>query len=72
MTRILLVGHGRMGRLVEALASSYDVRIAGVVDAASGRRAITDGDFGVVDVAIDFTLANAVLTNLPQDRKSVV
>jgi len=66
MTRILLVGHGRMGRLVEALAPSYDVKIAGVVDAHSGRRAITDGDFGVVDVAIDFTLANAVLTNLPQ------
>lgn len=66
MTRILLVGHGRMGRLVEALAPSYDAKIAGVVDAQSGRRAITDGDFGAVDVAIDFTLANAVLTNLPQ------
>ena len=66
MTRILLVGHGRMGRLVEALASSYDVQIAGVIDEKSGRRAIADRDYGQVDVAIDFTLADAVAQNLPQ------
>src|SRR5262245_28971236 len=66
MTRILLLGHGRMGRLVEALASSYDSQIVGVIDEKSGRRAIADGDFGEVDVAIDFTLADAVAHNLPQ------
>jgi 4-hydroxy-tetrahydrodipicolinate reductase len=66
MTRILLLGHGRMGRLVEALASSYDSQIVGVIDEKSGRRAISDGNFGDVDVAIDFTLADAVAHNLPQ------
>jgi 4-hydroxy-tetrahydrodipicolinate reductase len=66
MTRILLLGHGRMGRLVEALASSYDSQIVGVIDEKSGRRAIADGHFGEVDVAIDFTLADAVAQNLPQ------
>jgi 4-hydroxy-tetrahydrodipicolinate reductase len=66
MTRILLVGHGRMGRLVEALASSYDVQIAGVIDEKSGRRAILERDYGDVDVAIDFTLPDAVAQNLPQ------
>ena len=66
MTRILLVGHGRMGRLVEALAPSYDAQIAAVIDEKSGRRAITDRDYGEVDVAIDFTLADAVVQNLPQ------
>ena len=66
MTRILLLGHGRMGRLVEALASNYDSQIVAVIDEKSGRRAIADGSYGEVDVAIDFTLADAVAQNLPQ------
>ena len=64
--RILLLGHGRMGKLVESLASSYDATIAGVIDEHSAERAIADGQFGSVDVAIDFTLADAVPKNLPQ------
>jgi 4-hydroxy-tetrahydrodipicolinate reductase len=64
--RILLLGHGRMGQLVESLAPSYDGTIAGVIDEHSGERAIADGKFGDVDVAIDFTLAEAVPRNLPQ------
>lgn len=66
MIRILLLGHGRMGRLVESLASSYDATIAGVIDEHSGERAIAEGKYGPVDVAIDFTLADAVVKNLPQ------
>ena len=64
--RILLLGHGRMGRLVESLAPAYDATIAGVIDQRSGERAIADGNYGDVDVAIDFTLADAVVKNLPQ------
>ena len=64
--RILLLGHGRMGQLVESLAPSYDAAIAGVIDEHSGARAIAEGDYGAVDVAIDFTLADAVVQNLPQ------
>lgn len=64
--RILLLGHGRMGQLVESLAPSYGATIAGIIDERSAERAITDGDFGPVDVAIDFTLAAAVVKNLPQ------
>lgn len=64
--RVLLLGHGRMGTLVESLAASYDATIAGVIDEHSGDRAIADGQFGDVDVAIDFTLADAVPKNLPQ------
>jgi 4-hydroxy-tetrahydrodipicolinate reductase len=64
--RILLLGHGRMGRLVESLAPEYGGTIAGVIDEQSGERAIADGQFGDVDVAIDFTLADAVPRNLPQ------
>jgi 4-hydroxy-tetrahydrodipicolinate reductase len=61
-----LLGHGRMGRLVESLAASYDATIAGVIDEHSGERAIAEGNYGPVDVAIDFTLADAVIKNLPQ------
>jgi len=64
--RILLLGHGRMGQLVESLAPSYGASIAGVIDDRSDERAIADGDFGQVDVAIDFTLPDAVAKNLPQ------
>ena len=64
--RILLLGHGRMGQLVESLAPEYGGTIAGVIDEHSGDRAIADGKYGDVDVAIDFTLADAVIKNLPQ------
>ena len=64
--RILLLGHGRMGQLVESLAPSYDGTIAGVIDEHSNDGAIAEGTFGDVDVAIDFTLADAVPRNLPQ------
>ena len=64
--RILLLGHGRMGQLVESLAPSYGATIAGVIDEHSGDRAIAQGDYGAADVAIDFTLADAVPKNLPQ------
>jgi 4-hydroxy-tetrahydrodipicolinate reductase len=64
--RILLLGHGRMGQLVESLAPSYGATIAGVIDEHSGERAISEGKYGPVDVAIDFTLADAVVKNLPQ------
>lgn len=64
--RVLLLGHGRMGRLVESLAPEYGATVAAVIDEHSGAGAIADGAFGDVDVAIDFTLAEAVPKNLPQ------
>lgn len=64
--RILLVGHGRMGRLVESLAPSYGCEIAGIVDESSNGEALASGDFGVVDVAVDFTVPAAVPLNLPR------
>jgi 4-hydroxy-tetrahydrodipicolinate reductase len=63
--RVLLVGHGRMGQLVETLAPEYDAVIAGVVTSHDAERALAERDFGTVDVAIDFTLADAVARNLP-------
>lgn len=64
--RVLLVGHGRMGQLVETLAPEYDAVIAGVVTSRDAERALIETDFGPVDVAIDFTLADAIARNLPR------
>jgi len=55
-----------MGSLVEQLAPSYGCEIAGFVDEFSGEGAIANGTFGPVDVAVDFSLAQAVPANLPQ------
>jgi 4-hydroxy-tetrahydrodipicolinate reductase len=64
--RVLIVGHGRMGKLVESLAPAYDCEIAGIVDIDGGEQAIERGEFGAVDVAIDFTQPDAVPRNLPR------
>jgi 4-hydroxy-tetrahydrodipicolinate reductase len=63
--RILLIGHGRMGQLVERLAPEYDATIAGVITARDAEPALVEGDFGPVDVAIDFTQPEAVPRNVP-------
>ena len=42
--RLLLVGHGRMGSLVESLAHAYGMHVAGVVDEHSGPDAIREGE----------------------------
>lgn len=56
-TRLLLVGHGRMGRLVESLANESGFEVAGVIDSRSAGPRPTWPD---ADVAIDFSVASAV------------
>jgi 4-hydroxy-tetrahydrodipicolinate reductase len=63
MTRILLLGHGRMGRLVESLAPECDCQIVQVVTSVGGAMVIEALD-QPVDVAIDFTTPDAVLANV--------
>ena len=53
--RLLLVGHGRMGRLVESLAAESGFAVAGAIDSRS-----RDGEWPDADVAIDFSVAEAV------------
>jgi len=54
--RLLLVGHGRMGRLVESLAADYGFEIAGAITRAGAGSAEWPG----ADVAIDFSVGDAV------------
>jgi 4-hydroxy-tetrahydrodipicolinate reductase len=65
--RILLVGHGRMGRMVGDLASQYECEIAGVIDPQSPLNAgeLEDERWRRgVDVAVDFTFPEAVKPNV--------
>lgn len=56
-TRLLLVGHGRMGRLIESLAGEQGFTIAGAIDSGT---AADDAAWADADVAIDFSIADAV------------
>jgi 4-hydroxy-tetrahydrodipicolinate reductase len=58
--RVLLVGRGRMGQLVESLAPQHDVEIAGAI---TRRNAADPASWPTADVAIDFSNADAVPAN---------
>ena len=66
--KLLLLGYGRMGRLVEALAPKYDCEVAGVLDSRINRdgEALAPGSWADVDVAIDFSTAAAAEVNFPR------
>ena len=62
--RVLLIGHGRMGKLVEQHAAAHGCELAGVVTSASAASELGGRDFGAVDAVIDFSVASAVRSNL--------
>jgi 4-hydroxy-tetrahydrodipicolinate reductase len=57
--KLLIVGYGKMGRMVEELAAGEGVEIVGRVD--QGR-----DEWANADVAIDFSTADALLSNFAQ------
>ncbi len=58
--RLLIVGYGRMGRLVDQLATDQGLSVVGRLDAG-------EGDWSTpADVAIDFTTAAALDANFPR------
>src|SRR5262245_1783414 len=65
--RVLLVGYGKMGHLVGELAEQYSCEVAGIVDPLSPAHVADAGDakWDDVDVAIDFSSPDAVMTNVP-------
>lgn len=63
MTGLLLIGHGRMGRLVESLAAEYGIHIAGIVDRSNAGE---PDRWPAADVAIDFSVGEAVPNTLPR------
>jgi 4-hydroxy-tetrahydrodipicolinate reductase len=65
--RILLVGYGKMGRLVASLAPEYGGEVAGVIDplAPEGSDGPEAERWRGIDVAIDFSSPAAVASNAP-------
>ena len=57
--KLLIVGYGKMGRMVEEMAAGQDIEIVGRVD--EGR-----DEWRPADVAVDFSNANALLANFPK------
>jgi 4-hydroxy-tetrahydrodipicolinate reductase len=55
--RLLLLGYGRMGRIVDGLSAEYGMEVVGRVDPVHGESPETWPD---ADVAIDFSVASAV------------
>ena len=66
--RLLLVGYGRMGRLVDAWSASYACEIVGRLDGANnvGGSGIDVLAGAPVDVAIDFSIAEAFVEHFPR------
>ena len=60
---LLIVGRGRMGRLVESLSPDFGFDVAGSVDLDN---AAEPDSWPRADVAIDFSLADAVPENFPR------
>jgi 4-hydroxy-tetrahydrodipicolinate reductase len=68
MMRLLIVGRGRMGRIVEQLAPQYGFELAGVLeeDSNPGGAGVTAERCRGVDVAVDFSTAEATLATAPR------
>ena len=66
--RLLVVGHGRMGRLVAEHAPAYGFELAGILDRAAndGGAGATAGSCRGVDVAVDFSTPEATLSTAPR------
>ena len=70
--RLLIVGYGRMGKLVASLCPEYGFDVAGTVDIAE---AAAPDTWPQADVAIDFSIADAVPENarrLAERRVNIV
>ncbi|MBM4403732.1 MAG: 4-hydroxy-tetrahydrodipicolinate reductase [Candidatus Cloacimonetes bacterium] len=66
MTKVALIGYGKMGRMVHSLAEQYHCRISAIIDTASNAypHQITAESIGDTEVCIDFTHPTAVIDNL--------
>ena len=59
--KILLVGYGKMGHMLEQLAPEYGCDVSGRIDVDAG-----DWSAAAADVALDFSTADALLQNFPR------
>ena len=62
--KILLIGYGKMGKTIAALAAQRGHEIAGIVDLHASQLNITDFTPATVDVAIEFTHPDSAFVNV--------
>ena len=66
--RLVLIGYGRMGRLVEQFSEPYGFEIVDRLDISDNEngKGISAERLTDIDVAIDFSTGQAVVQNLPK------
>ncbi len=64
--KIAIVGHGKMGRLIEELSSGFDCEVALCLDLHNNAEGlgITAANFAGIDVAIEFSTPSTVIDNI--------
>ncbi|GAC1373810.1 MAG: 4-hydroxy-tetrahydrodipicolinate reductase [Hymenobacter sp.] len=62
--KILLIGYGKMGQTIAALAAQRGHEIAGIVDLHASQSAIADFSPATADVAIEFTHPDSAFANV--------
>ncbi|GAB3312456.1 4-hydroxy-tetrahydrodipicolinate reductase [Hymenobacter humi] len=62
--KILLIGYGKMGQTIAALAAERGHEIAGIVDLHASQLNISDFTPATADVAIEFTHPDSALANI--------
>jgi len=63
--RLLLVGYGRMGRLVDKLSPDHGFEVVGRLDDQNNLGGVGIASQPMADVAIDFSIGSAVVETLP-------
>ena len=61
---ILLIGYGKMGQAIGALAEAQGHRVTGIIDPSQPAATIADFAHGGADVAIEFTHPDAAFANV--------
>jgi len=64
--RLLLVGYGRMGKIVERLAPEHGFEVVGRLDDTNNIGGVGIPSAPAADVAIEFSVPSAVAENLPK------
>ena len=64
--RLLLIGYGRMGKLVERLAPDYGFTVVGHLDDTNNLGGVGIPSAPAADVAVEFSVPSAVVENLPR------
>src|SRR6478752_4860053 len=69
--RLAIIGYGKMGRLIEELASGYGFTVALKLDEFNNTNyeGVTDENFRGIDVAVDFSIPGAVVENVERISK---